>query len=75
MADIDQEINQKLNRLDEQHKAVVNKFIDILFTENHAAIKQNTLENMLKLSDQMNDFAYKNGMTEDLAKKLLEDIS
>lgn len=53
---------------------IVSKFVDI-FLDHNSKQNKNKTKYILDLADQINDYAYKNGMSRDLADKLISEIS
>ena len=74
-SDINVELHNKIDLLGNEHKQILNRFLDLFFVENSQAIKKTVINNVMQLSDKMNKFAYENGMTDDIAEKVLKEIS
>ena len=73
--DINFELQNKIDLLGDEHKQVVNEFLDLFFVENAQAIRGNAVRDLVSLADEINEFAAEKGMTEDLANKLIKEIS
>jgi len=73
--DINFELQNKIDLLGDEHKQVVNEFLDLFFVENAQAIRGNAVRHLVSLADEINEFAAEKGMTEDLANKLIKEIS
>lgn len=72
---VDMELRSKINLLGDEHKLVLNRFLDLFFVENSKAIKKNVIRDLMGLSDKMNKFAYEHGMTEEFAEQIIKEIS
>ncbi len=69
---LDLELHNKIDLLGNEHKEILNRFLDLFFTENPKAIRKTVINNVMDLSEKMNKFAYEHGMTEELAEKILK---
>jgi len=69
------ELHNKIDLLGDEHKQILNRFLDLFFVENSQAIKKTVINDVMQLSKKMNQFAYENGMTEDIADQVLREIS
>lgn len=72
---LDVELHNKIGLLGNEHKQILNRFLDLFFIENSQAIRKTVIGDIMQLSEKMNKFAYENGMTEEIAEKVLKEIS
>ncbi len=68
---LDLELHSKIDLLGSEHKQILNRFLDLFFTENPKAIRKTVINNINDLSEKMNKFAYEHGMTEEIAQEIL----
>ena len=64
----------KIETLKGEQVDIVNKFVDI-FLDHNSEQKKNRAKHVLNLADQINDYAYKHGMSKHLADELISEIS
>jgi len=72
--DLNKQFLNKLESLEADQKDILNKFIDV-FLEFNSEKKNTRVNKILNLSNQINEYAYKNGMSKELADKLISEIS
>jgi|GEM_PF-2962097 len=69
--DIDQELQNKIGLLGSEHKEMLNRFLDLFFTENPKAIRKTVINNVVELADRMNKYAYEQGITEEIVQEII----
>lgn len=64
----------KIEALKDDQIDLLNKFIDV-FLEFNSKHKVERIDHILKLTDEVNEYAYSHGMSKELANKLIDEIS